>query len=70
MKYIQFLTRNPNLQSELTNSFTLRRKLRKTKIRKKKMVFHVFEVFLRFLEVFDVRFGSLVKNCIYFTPGT
>ena len=34
MKYIQFLTRNPNLQSELTNSFTLRRKIRKTEIRK------------------------------------
>ena len=29
--YIQFFTRNPNLQSELTNSFTLRRKLRKNR---------------------------------------
>ena len=27
-------------------------------------------VFLRFWEVFDVRFGFLVKNCVYFTSGT
>ena len=36
--YIQFLTRNPNLQSELTNSFTQRRKLRKTNLRESRFL--------------------------------
>ena len=36
--YIQFFTRNPNLQSELTNSFTQRRKLRKTNLRESRFL--------------------------------
>ena len=35
---IQFFTRNPNLQSELTNSFTQRRKLRKTNLRESRFL--------------------------------
>ena len=30
----------------------------------------VFEVWVEKFKVFDLRFGFLVKNCIYFTPGT
>ncbi len=29
-----------------------------------------FDVWVKDFKVFDVRFAFLVKNCIYFTPGT
>ena len=37
-RYIQFFTRNPKLQSELPNSFTQRRKLRKTNLRESRFL--------------------------------
>ena len=40
--YIQLFTRNPNLQSEFTNSFTLRRKLRKTSRRESRFLIVIF----------------------------
>ena len=36
--YIQFFTRNPNLQSEFTNSFALRRNLRKNNLRESRFL--------------------------------
>ena len=34
------------------------------------LIFLDFEVWVKKIKVFDLRFGFLVKNCIYFTPGT
>ena len=34
------------------------------------MVFLDFEVWVKDLKVFDLRFGFLLKHCIDFTPGT
>ena len=33
-------------------------------------VFPDFEDWVKEFKVFDLRFGFLVKNCVYFTPGT
>ena len=40
------------------------------KIRRNKdfQVFLDFEVWVKDFQVFDLRFGLVVKNCIYFTP--
>ena len=49
--YIQFFTRNPNLQSEFTNSFTHRRKLRKTNLRESRFLTLTCKYSLTFLLV-------------------
>ena len=54
---IQFFMQNPNLQSELTSSLTLRRKLRKTNLRESRLLI------VRFLIVCPTHFRHISDKC-------
>ena len=58
--YLQFFTQNPNLQSELTNSFTQRRKLRKTNLRESRFLIVKFLI-IRLHRIFgpNLRFPDI-----------
>ena len=46
------------------------RKQEEIRISRFSLVFLDFEVWVKDFQVFDLRFGFLIENCVDFTPGT
>ena len=67
--YIQFLTRNPNFRSKIGRNYSQKGKIRKNENNIKHtfsyVIFSFFSLRLSNLFIVDLKFGFLVKNCIY-----